>query len=89
MEVPLARRFIPRAGHPILVPMNTTFLSWQAFHPTELRCIEIDQNGLKLVYDNDAELELEFADIGQLDRFVSQLVISLMHREPSEEVMWN
>lgn len=69
--------------------MNTTFLSWQAFHPNELRCIEIDRNELKLVYANDAELELEFADADQLDRFVSHLVTSLVHKGDEEEVMWN
>jgi hypothetical protein len=69
--------------------MNTTFLSWQAFHPAELRCIEIDHNELKLVYANDSELELEFADEDQLDRFVGHLVTSMVHRGDSEEVMWN
>ena len=69
--------------------MNTTFLSWQAFEPSELRLIEIDQNELKLVYTNDAELELEFADEAQLDRFVSHLVVSLVNRESTEEVRWN
>ena len=69
--------------------MNTTFLSWQAFHPNELRTIEIDRNGLTLIYENESELELEFADEEQLDRFVSHLVTSMVHRENPEEVLWN
>ena len=69
--------------------MNTTFLSWQAFEPSELRLIEIDHNELKLVYHNDAELELEFANEQQLDRFVSHLVTSLVNRESPEDVRWN
>jgi len=69
--------------------MNTTFLSWQAFEPSELRLIEIDHNELTLVYNNDSELELEFADEAQLDRFVSHLVVSLVNRESPEDVRWN
>ena len=69
--------------------MNTTFLSWQAFQPSELRQIEIDHNELTLIYDNDAELELEFADEEQLDRFVSHLVTSMVNRESPEDVRWN
>jgi hypothetical protein len=78
----------PEPG-PILEAMNTSFLSWQAFHPNELKCIEIYNSGLTLVYDNESELKLEFADEEQLDRFVSHLVTSLVHREDAEEVMWN
>lgn len=69
--------------------MNTTFLSWQAFQPAELRLIEIDHNELTLIYNNDSELELEFADSEQLDRFVSHLVLSLVNRESPEDVRWN
>jgi hypothetical protein len=69
--------------------MNTTFLSWQGFQPNELRLIEVDRNELTLIYNNDSELELEFADEEQLDRFVSHLVISLVNRESPEEVKWN
>jgi hypothetical protein len=69
--------------------MNTTFLSWQAFEPSELRTIEIDRNELTLIYDNDSALELQFGDEEQLDRFVSHLVLSLVNRESSEEVRWN
>ena len=69
--------------------MNTTFVSWQAFQANDLRAIEINQNELTLVYQNDAELELAFADEDQLDRFVSHLVTSLVHREAPEEVRWN
>jgi hypothetical protein len=69
--------------------MNTTFLSWQAFQPSEIRLIEIDQNELTLVYENDSELELEFANEQQLDRFVSHLVVSLVNRDTPEEVRWN
>lgn len=69
--------------------MNTAFLSWQAFQPSELRLIEIDHTELTLVYNNDSELELEFADEAQLDRFVSHLVLSLVNRESPEEVRWN
>jgi hypothetical protein len=69
--------------------MNTTFVSWQAFQANDLRAIEINQNELTLVYQNDAELELAFADEDQLDRFVSHLVTSLVHRESPEEVRWN
>ena len=69
--------------------MNTTFVSWQAFQANDLRAIEINQNELTLVYQNDAELELAFADEDQLDRFVSHLVTSLVHRESPEEMRWN
>ena len=69
--------------------MNTTFLSWQAFEPSELRLSEIDRNELTLIYNNDSELELEFADEQQLDRFVSHLVVSLVNRESPEDVRWN
>jgi hypothetical protein len=69
--------------------MNTTFLSWQAFQPNELRTIEIDRNELTLVYSNDSALELEFGDEEQLDRFVSHLVLSLVNREPPEDIRWN
>jgi hypothetical protein len=70
--------------------MNTTaFLSWQGFQPNELRLIEVDRNELTLIYNNDSELELEFADEDQLDRFVSHLVTSLVNRESPEEVRWN
>lgn len=69
--------------------MNTTFLSWQTFQAGELRQIEINQNELTLIYNNDAELDLEFADEEQLDRFVSHLVVSLANRESPEEVRWN
>lgn len=69
--------------------MNTTFLSSHKFEPGELRVIEINNNELTLVYNNDAELELEFADEEQLDRFVSHLVISLVNRESPEEIRWN
>ena len=69
--------------------MNTTFVSWQAFQPNELRAIEIDHNELTLVYENESELELAFTDAEQLDRFVSHLVISLVNRESPEEVRWN
>jgi len=69
--------------------MNTTFLSWQTFQPNELRTIEIDSNELTLIYNNDSALDLEFADEEQLDRFVSHLVLSLVHRESPEEVRWN
>jgi hypothetical protein len=69
--------------------MNTTFLSWQAFQPSELRTIEIDQNELTLIYENDAALELQFGDEDQLDRFVSHLVLSLVNRESPEDVRWN
>ena len=69
--------------------MNTTFLSWQAFQPSELRTIEIDNNELTLIYDNDSALDLQFADEEQLDRFVSHLVLSLVNRESPEEVRWN
>ena len=69
--------------------MNTTFLSWQTFQPNELRTIEIDNNELTLIYNNDSALDLEFADEEQLDRFVSHLVLSLVHRESPEEVRWN
>ena len=69
--------------------MNTTILSWQAFEPSELRLIEIDRNELTLIYNNDSELELEFADEQQLDRFVSHLVVSLVNRESPEDVRWN
>jgi hypothetical protein len=69
--------------------MNTAFLSWQGFEPNELRTIEIDRNEVTLVYNNEAELELEFADEEQLDRFISHLVISLVNRETPEEVKWN
>jgi hypothetical protein len=73
----------------IFEAMNTTFLSWQAFQPSELRQIEINDNELTLIYNNDAELDLEFADEDQLDRFVSHLVVSLVNRESPEEVRWN
>lgn len=69
--------------------MTTTFINWQAFHPNELRCIEINQNELTLVYENESELALAFADENQLDRFVSHLVTSLVHQESPEEVKWN
>jgi hypothetical protein len=70
--------------------MNTTaFLSWQGFQPNELRLIEVDHTELTLIYNNDSELELEFADEDQLDRFVSHLVTSLVNRESPEEVRWN
>jgi hypothetical protein len=69
--------------------MNATFLSWQGFQPNELRLIEVDRNEITLIYNNDAELELEFADEEQLDRFVSHLVVSLVNRESPEEVRWN
>ena len=69
--------------------MNTTFLSWQAFQTNELRTIEIDRTELTLIYENDSALELQFADEEQLDRFVSHLVTSMVHRETAEEVMWN
>ncbi len=51
--------------------------------------IEIDHNELTLIYNNDSELELEFADEQQLDRFVSHLVVSLVNRESPEDVRWN
>ena len=69
--------------------MNTTFLSWQAFQPNELRTIEIDRNELTLIYNNDSALELQFGDEEQLDRFVSHLVLSLVNRESPEDVRWN
>jgi hypothetical protein len=69
--------------------MNTTFVSWQAFQPNDLRAIEIKENELTLVYENESELELAFADEEQLDRFVSHLVISLANRQSPEEVRWN
>ncbi len=69
--------------------MNTTFLSWQSFQPSELRTIEIDKNELTLIYNNDSALDLEFPDEEQLDRFVSHLVLSLVNRESPEEVRWN
>jgi hypothetical protein len=70
--------------------MNTTaFLSCQGFQPNELRLIEVDHTELTLIYNNDSELELEFADEDQLDRFVSHLVTSLVNRESPEEVRWN
>ncbi|HEV8543423.1 MAG TPA: hypothetical protein VGR78_13590 [Verrucomicrobiae bacterium] len=69
--------------------MNTTFLSWQGFQPNQLRTIEIDRNEVTLVYNNESELELEFADEEQLDRFISHLVISLVNRDAPEEVKWN
>ena len=69
--------------------MNTTFLSWQAFQPNELRTIEIDHNELTLIYSNDSELELQFSDEDQLDRFVSHLVLSLVNRESPDDVRWN
>ena len=69
--------------------MNTTFLSWQSLEPAELKLIEIDNNGLRLVYDNDSELELEFRDEEQLDRFVTHLVTSLVNHQSPEEVRWN
>jgi len=68
--------------------MNTTFVSWQAFEPNQLRAIEIDHNELTLVYENDSALALAFSDEEQLDRFVSHLVTSISHQEP-EEVKWN
>lgn len=69
--------------------MNTTFLALQKLEPAALKLIEIDRNELKLVYENDTELELEFADVDQLDRFVSHLIISLVNRDTPEEVQWN
>ena len=69
--------------------MNTTFVTWEALQPNDLRAIEIDHNELKLVYENESELELSFSDEEQLDRFVSHLVTSLAHREAPEEVRWN
>jgi hypothetical protein len=69
--------------------MNTTFFSWQAIQPNELRSIEIDRNELTLIYNNESQLELAFADEEQLDRFVSHLVVSLVQRESPEEVLWN
>ncbi len=69
--------------------MNTTFLSSQTLEPSTIRLIEIDRNELKLTYENDAEVELEFADEQQLDRFVSHLLVSLVNRETAEEIRWN
>ncbi|MGN6386734.1 MAG: hypothetical protein ACTHMT_10900 [Verrucomicrobiota bacterium] len=68
--------------------MNTTFVSWQAFEPNQLRAIEIDHTELTLVYENDSALELAFSDEAQLDRFVSHLVTSLAQQE-TEEAKWN
>lgn len=73
----------------IVSVMNASLLSWQDFRTKELRTIEIHRNELKLVYTNNAELGLEFADEDQLDRFVCHLVGSLVNRELSQEVMWN
>jgi hypothetical protein len=73
----------------IFEEMNTTFLSWQAVEPAALKVIEIDNNELRLVYDNESELELEFKDEDQLDRFVTHLVFSLVNRESPDEVRWN
>jgi hypothetical protein len=82
--------YFPGAGWSLYsLQMNTTFLSWQAFQPNELRTIEIDNNELTLIYNNDSALDLEFADEEQLDRFVSHLVLSLVDRESPEEVRWN
>lgn len=69
--------------------MNTTFLSSLTLEPSTIRLIEIDRNELKLTYENDAEVELEFADEQQLDRFVSHLLVSLVNRETAEEIRWN
>jgi hypothetical protein len=77
----------PAAG--IFEAMNTTFLSWQSLEPAELKLIEIDNNELRLIYNNESELELEFEDEEQLDRFVTHLVCSLVHRDSPEEVRWN
>ena len=38
---------------------------------------------------NESELELEFSDEQQLDRFVTHLVFSLVNRESPQEVRWN
>lgn len=69
--------------------MNASTLSWQDLCPSELRCIEIDRNEIRLIFRNDSHLELEFADTGQLDTFVSQLLTSLVEQQLAESVMWN
>jgi hypothetical protein len=69
--------------------MNTAFVSWQTLQPNELRLIEVDKNELTLIYNNDSEIELEFSDAEQLDRFLSNLVLSLVNRESAEELQWN
>lgn len=69
--------------------MNTVFLSWEAFQPHQLRMIEINDRELTLIYQNDAQVDLAFADMEQLDRFVGRLVGSLIHAETDDRLQWN
>lgn len=70
--------------------MKTTFLSWEAFEPQQLRTIEVASTEVTLIYNNDSQLALEFADEDQVDRFLNGLVSSLIHSESDDDtVRWN